>query len=1321
MIRLNVRSIAHFLSLLLVILLLWSSKGFLIANPLVSAPILLLFSILYLVIGLTLDSSFFIYPSVALFTLAYYLGAYHLHPYPIHAPLLSVILVGIFLWAAFKYQTKKILSAPFRHGAYGLIVFFTMYLLSKANHYVQADQLVPMITFGSYAVGIGIQSLIDKRGRFRYWSLLNASLAFLFALYSINRIPLGHYSIYLMAFFVSMMHIGTLIHRRAGFGDARPFYWVGFFGLAFGPLYSVHNPEILLALQAFYALHFWEIRYEIKTIEQATVARDTTCRIFTIMVYPLTLVCLALIIQQHFPITFTVVGTCLIFAFLYFKIAHDHRDSWRGRDLFFVITGTMFLTIAYLTGLFLLMDPTIHPWALLLCIPLAWLLLAMGHIYIQMERHQLGRAFHWVHYAVMAVCLAMPLFFITQNITVLLVLDSAFLLTCLAMYLMKHWWGFLYALPLTLTYLYYLALQEAFVPAHFISPAFIIPGIIIVSFAIWLAKKSSRWQGIFFLWFYTLSFCALVTLDCFHVTMGYSLALWGILYLLVGTFARLPSEHHASYFTTAGHTLTLAAALAILLFFAPQATLHVFLIIGVPYLMIYLYTRRERLLYPVAVAGTVSYFLAFLHGLPWDLACLGSVPLVALIYGIWVAMDMRYQKGAGLPLKRVGHATAIVVTLMLMSNLSTARAGVAITAFTLYAVIYCLLAMLYRTYDLIFLGIGFGSLIYFEILGIPSTIQPERHLQLFSLIMIPLSAIGYWCWRRKKETWSLPLLDAAVIVSLITTLLSLSQGFVWTTQVILIVSAVLFMLLSLVLKKDLYIFLTTLCLGLSAYNSVVATKNKFVIDLVVYSIYALIFIGIFFFLPVFKRILNFRGPRYMFRAINWKAVLFYGSFGAIIVIVFAFLYSLQLANFPGFCTKCHFMEPYAEAWEHSSHKNVNCVDCHYEPGLRPVVQGKINGLVSVVKYVTKTYAIKPNSEISDVSCLRSGCHDRMELHSEITFKNDIKFNHYHHLKNLRRGKLLRCTTCHSQIVQGEHITVTESICFTCHFKGRNRQGVGIGRCMICHDNPSEPVLYHGVEFDHRSFLEGKPDSICIDCHAGVTQGEGEVPMERCFSCHMEQNPDLSDPEFLHLEHITNRKVECFECHLDIKHGMKAMSQQIKWDCNECHKSSHTIAEKMYLGIGGIGITGDPDPMFSAKVSCQGCHKYTQTITIGGVSFETTKADIKACDDCHGEGLGYTELAEEWQAEIRQNLEGVMALRKRLENPIQQLEEKAPSSHNTAILPLYRKAEANLLFVQTDGSRGVHNYLYTLDLLSSIEKDFKQCLSLLEKAGSLRDN
>ena len=38
-----------------------------------------------------------------------------------------------------------------------------------------------------------------------------------------------------------------------------------------------------------------------------------------------------------------------------------------------------------------------------------------------------------------------------------------------------------------------------------------------------------------------------------------------------------------------------------------------------------------------------------------------------------------------------------------------------------------------------------------------------------------------------------------------------------------------------------------------------------------------------------------------------------------------------------------------------------------------------------------------------------------------------------------RGRQFRCTRCHSQIVVGTHIEVTESTCFLCHFRGAKCQ------------------------------------------------------------------------------------------------------------------------------------------------------------------------------------------------------------------------------------------------------------------------------------------
>ncbi|NIR31771.1 MAG: hypothetical protein GWN99_04120, partial [Gemmatimonadetes bacterium] len=102
----------------------------------------------------------------------------------------------------------------------------------------------------------------------------------------------------------------------------------------------------------------------------------------------------------------------------------------------------------------------------------------------------------------------------------------------------------------------------------------------------------------------------------------------------------------------------------------------------------------------------------------------------------------------------------------------------------------------------------------------------------------------------------------------------------------------------------------------------------------------------------------------------------------------------------------------------------------------------------VVKYVTGAYGTKPWAEIEDAACLRSGCHTERELEGQVNYEG-VRFDHSQHLGELRRGKRLRCTSCHSQIVQGSqsvvfqgvpigaaHLRVTAVTCYLCHFKDR---------------------------------------------------------------------------------------------------------------------------------------------------------------------------------------------------------------------------------------------------------------------------------------------
>ncbi|MFN7181473.1 MAG: NapC/NirT family cytochrome c [Planctomycetota bacterium] len=108
----------------------------------------------------------------------------------------------------------------------------------------------------------------------------------------------------------------------------------------------------------------------------------------------------------------------------------------------------------------------------------------------------------------------------------------------------------------------------------------------------------------------------------------------------------------------------------------------------------------------------------------------------------------------------------------------------------------------------------------------------------------------------------------------------------------------------------------------------------------------------------------------------WKKIRLLALFT---VIIFIFLLLLSIYGYyywsqPEFCNSCHIMKPYYKAWAVSTHKNVACVKCHFEPGIENELRGKWLAIKQLASFLTGSYSSKPYAEISDKSCLRSGCH-----------------------------------------------------------------------------------------------------------------------------------------------------------------------------------------------------------------------------------------------------------------------------------------------------------------------------------------------------------
>ena len=394
--------------------------------------------------------------------------------------------------------------------------------------------------------------------------------------------------------------------------------------------------------------------------------------------------------------------------------------------------------------------------------------------------------------------------------------------------------------------------------------------------------------------------------------------------------------------------------------------------------------------------------------------------------------------------------------------------------------------------------------------------------------------------------------------------------------------------------------------------------------------------------------------------------------------------SFEASSQPRFCGSCHVMTPYYESWRHSTHADVACVECHIPPGINSTLRKKYEALSMVASYFTGKYGTNPWAEVDDQSCLRSGCHSKRLLLGTELF-HGVLFDHRPHLTELRRGKRLRCTSCHSQIVQGTHMTVTASTCFLCHLRGveLNR---GTGRCTLCHAVPERVIETAGLSFDHGEVK--RLGMQCEACHEGVVRGEGEVPRDRCYTCHNdpERLKRYGDGELLHQTHVTEHKVECLDCHVEIVHAVPPREQGLATGCEACHTaaSGHSAVRDLYRGIGGKQVEPMPAAMYLAGVRCEACHIRTEG--------DERRADAVSCMSCHGPT--YLTMYRSWMAGLRERLG---AVEKELETV-----SAAAEAGDGAHAPALAGVNANVALLRRGA--GVHNPPYALSILQKTASD-----------------
>ena len=521
---------------------------------------------------------------------------------------------------------------------------------------------------------------------------------------------------------------------------------------------------------------------------------------------------------------------------------------------------------------------------------------------------------------------------------------------------------------------------------------------------------------------------------------------------------------------------------------------------------------------------------------------------------------------------------------------------------------------------------------------------------------------------------------------------------------VFLVAGVVFAALSVIQRQDIYAYLVTVCLSLMLYEWIRTSTSHFTQDVMFYPVVAAVLLGMFLLLPQFKHLANRLAALPVFGIFSLKGAAFamLPLMGGAAFLMSA--YSLKVTAHPRFCTSCHYMDQYYDSWQHSSHKGVACIECHYEPGLKNEIAGKGEGLIQLIKYVSHSYTNRPHGIVSNESCLRSGCHsDIVKSGETLLFNGKIRFRHDRHLNEHPRGQDLNCVSCHGQMVQGTHIGVTPTTCLTCHFYGRGDKPVAAGDCLSCHAVLDETVKIGNENFNHPAFLADKSNVGCNHCHSQVTQGDGAISPVRCRSCHLESYGPVEDPEAFHLIHVQNKHFDCLQCHDEIRHGTRPMDRQVQlssMDCSSCHGGErHTIQERIYAGTAVPELEASPDFMYVAGVTCDGCHTDAHLLRVGEMTLTGRQSGTKQCAECHADD-NYGTMLKDWQEEIHGRVD---ELTKRHDAAAAALAESAARETQAARETL-GKAKTKLDHVVLDGSYGAHNYFYITGILDSAAAD-----------------
>ena len=695
-------------------------------------------------------------------------------------------------------------------------------------------------------------------------------------------------------------------------------------------------------------------------------------------------------------------------------------------------------------------------------------------------------------------------------------------------------------------------------------------------------------------------------------------------------------------------------------------------------------------------------------------ACLGAGAVVVLILFLLAAMGRNRFCAMSVSSVVSGHVTSIVLAVAALIQAWSVNAPLLYLAAVPLVVFYAFMPGLRANK-----GLRLGTALWISfaaLLGIAALTNTPYEQQIHLIVGLSLAsvALGYLLDRTRAKAWSMPLYMTAAVVASFCCVVRVLAPVTDTSWLVFLTSGVAFVGLFLIVRDDIYAYLLSVTLAMMGYDWLKGTSSIFTADIFFYLVIAGAVLAMSFLLPHLVKRITRLGTVPMFS-------LFTGFGAALLVLVVAVFgsvalgaYGIKISGHPKFCGSCHNMEDYYASWEHSSHKDVACVDCHAKPGIAGTLAVKAQGMVQLVQYIAGSYGTKPHGDISSASCQQAGCHEDIVKDEKVVLLYDrIKFRHDSHLGEGVNGKVLNCVSCHGQTVQGQHISISKTTCLTCHFYGRGSKPVAVGDCLNCHIVPEEPVTFVDEPFSHQDFLDGDGDVTCAHCHSQVTQGTGAVSRARCMTCHLEEYAEVKDTEEFHLIHVSEGHFDCLSCHEEIKHGDRSMAEQLltSSNCTTCHGDKrHAIQEAIYAGTALTDLDTMPDAMYEAGVACDGCHDDTQTVQVGSITRTSRISGARQCVHCHGDE-DYAEELSAWQETVKEMIGELRPAIEKLEMAIQSSQASAEQLAEARKLSV--SARMRLDYVLKDDSYGAHNIAYVIEILDKMAEETETGQSLIE--------